>query len=218
MIEGELEAALSRRRYARCPKGVSENADGASGITGHRNGHRSLLGTFGRVKLLAGEALLGGGDNSAIFDQRGRAVVIKRRDAKDVHCNLRSVKDAPVVREPDDDHSGARQRSTARRRISRKALHVIKAAPGVSDRKNHQALRRRRLPRHPTFEKAGRGSEWPAKVVWQGELRMSVSSNKHGLAKRGGVVHSGLKPVLHHAVGLGPRRTHVQACGIDHRG
>src|SRR6266849_5383311 len=36
MIEAELEAALSRPRYARRAKADSENADGASGITGHR--------------------------------------------------------------------------------------------------------------------------------------------------------------------------------------
>src|SRR5712671_6016744 len=49
MIESELEAALSRPRYARRPKEASENADVASGVTGHRHGHRSrsLLGTFG---------------------------------------------------------------------------------------------------------------------------------------------------------------------------
>src|SRR5207237_6799767 len=53
MIESELEAALSRPRYARRPKGACEKADGASGITGHRHGHRSrsLLGTFGRVEI-----------------------------------------------------------------------------------------------------------------------------------------------------------------------
>src|SRR5271167_3161171 len=51
MIEGELEAALSRPRYGRRPKADPENADGPSGISGHRHGHRSrsLLGTFGRV-------------------------------------------------------------------------------------------------------------------------------------------------------------------------
>ena len=50
MIESELEAVLSRPRYARRPKEACENADGASGVTGHRHGHRSrsLLGTFGR--------------------------------------------------------------------------------------------------------------------------------------------------------------------------
>jgi putative transposase len=60
MIEGELEAALSRPRYARRPKEASENADGASGITGHRHGHRSrsLLGTFGRVEIAVPRARL----------------------------------------------------------------------------------------------------------------------------------------------------------------
>jgi transposase-like protein len=60
MIEAELEAALSRPRYARRPKGACENADGASGITGHRHGHRSrsLLGTFGRVEIAVPRARL----------------------------------------------------------------------------------------------------------------------------------------------------------------
>src|SRR6266403_1090823 len=57
MIEAELEAALSRPRYARRPKEASENA---SGITGHRHGHRSrsLLGTFGRVEITVPRARL----------------------------------------------------------------------------------------------------------------------------------------------------------------
>src|ERR1700741_1081295 len=38
MIEAELEAALSRPRYARRPKEACANADGVSGITGHRHG------------------------------------------------------------------------------------------------------------------------------------------------------------------------------------
>ena len=60
MIEGELEAVLSRPRYARRPKEACENADGASGITGHRHGHRSrsLLGTFGRVEIAVPRARL----------------------------------------------------------------------------------------------------------------------------------------------------------------
>jgi transposase-like protein len=60
MIEAELEAALSRPRYARRPKGACENADGTSGITGHRHGHRSrsLLGTFGRVEIAVPRARL----------------------------------------------------------------------------------------------------------------------------------------------------------------
>ena len=60
MIESELEAALSRPRYARCRKEASEDADGASGITGYRHGHRSrsLLGTFGRVEIAVPRARL----------------------------------------------------------------------------------------------------------------------------------------------------------------
>src|SRR6201984_944732 len=48
MIESELEAVLSRPRYARRPKADPEN-NGGRGIAGHRHGHRSrsLLGTFG---------------------------------------------------------------------------------------------------------------------------------------------------------------------------
>jgi putative transposase len=60
MIEAELEAALSRPRYARQPRKASENTDGASAITGHRHGHRSrsLLGTFGRVEIAVPRARL----------------------------------------------------------------------------------------------------------------------------------------------------------------
>ena len=60
MIAAELEAVLSRPRYARRPKEACENADGASGITGHRHGHRSrsLLGTFGRVEIAVPRARL----------------------------------------------------------------------------------------------------------------------------------------------------------------
>src|SRR5467141_246635 len=60
MIEAELETALSRPRYARCPKADPENAEGASGVTGHRHGHRSrsLLGTFGRVEIAVPRARL----------------------------------------------------------------------------------------------------------------------------------------------------------------
>ena len=60
MIEGELEAALSRPRYGRRPKADPENTDGPTGISGHRHGHRSrsLLGTFGRVEIAVPRARL----------------------------------------------------------------------------------------------------------------------------------------------------------------
>src|SRR5881396_783832 len=53
MIEGELDMALSRPRYARHAKPSSGQAAGAVGATGHRHGHRSrsLMGTFGRVEI-----------------------------------------------------------------------------------------------------------------------------------------------------------------------
>ena len=53
MIEGELDIALSRPRYARHAKSPNGEAEGAVGATGHRHGHRSrsLLGSFGRVEL-----------------------------------------------------------------------------------------------------------------------------------------------------------------------
>jgi putative transposase len=60
MIESELEAVLSRPRYARRPKADAENNGGASGVAGHRHGHRSrsLLGTFGRVEIAVPRARL----------------------------------------------------------------------------------------------------------------------------------------------------------------
>ena len=53
MIEGELDMALSRPRYARHAKSPSGEAEEAVGATGHRHGHRSrsLLGSFGRVEI-----------------------------------------------------------------------------------------------------------------------------------------------------------------------
>jgi putative transposase len=53
MIEGELDTALSRPRYARHAKSPSGEAEEAVGAIGHRHGHRSrsLLGSFGRVEI-----------------------------------------------------------------------------------------------------------------------------------------------------------------------
>src|SRR5436309_3907121 len=59
MIESELEAVLSRPRYARRRKADPEN-HGGRGIAGHRHGHRSrsLMGTFGRVEIAVPRARL----------------------------------------------------------------------------------------------------------------------------------------------------------------
>ena len=53
MIEGELDTALLRPRYARHAKPPGGEAEGAVGATGHRHGHRSrsLLGSFGQVEI-----------------------------------------------------------------------------------------------------------------------------------------------------------------------
>ena len=53
MIEGELDIALSRPRYARHAKGSGDEAGVAVGASGHRHGHRSrsLLGSFGQVEI-----------------------------------------------------------------------------------------------------------------------------------------------------------------------
>src|SRR5437764_2480874 len=58
MIEGELDIALSRPRYARHAK--SPSGEAAVGATGHRHGHRSrsLLGSFGGVKIAVPRARL----------------------------------------------------------------------------------------------------------------------------------------------------------------
>ena len=52
MIEGELDLALSRPRYAHT-KVPSGEAEGVVGVSGHRHGHRSrsLLGSFGQVEI-----------------------------------------------------------------------------------------------------------------------------------------------------------------------
>ena len=58
MIESELETALARPRYGRCPTDVQNG--GPKGISGHRHGHRSrsLMGTFGRVEIAVPRARL----------------------------------------------------------------------------------------------------------------------------------------------------------------
>jgi putative transposase len=60
MMEDELEAALSRPRYARAAQPSSEETGKAEGTSGHRHGHRSrsLLGSFGRVEIAMPRARL----------------------------------------------------------------------------------------------------------------------------------------------------------------
>jgi putative transposase len=53
MFEGELEAALSRPRYARSVRPSSGDGEDAVCVSGHRHGHRSrsLLGSFGQLEI-----------------------------------------------------------------------------------------------------------------------------------------------------------------------
>jgi putative transposase len=53
MLEAELDNVLDRSRYARRTERPNGDCDETPGITGHRHGHRkrTLLGTFGAVKI-----------------------------------------------------------------------------------------------------------------------------------------------------------------------
>jgi transposase-like protein len=60
MLEAELEGVLSRSRYARRAKPLGGDSDDVPSVTGHRYGRRSrsLLGTFGKVKIAVPRARL----------------------------------------------------------------------------------------------------------------------------------------------------------------
>jgi putative transposase len=60
MIEGELDGALARPRYARHGKLANTERQEVAGQTGHRHGHRprSLLGSFGQVTIQVPRARL----------------------------------------------------------------------------------------------------------------------------------------------------------------
>jgi putative transposase len=53
MLEAELDEVLERSRYARRAKRSTGGSEAPTGVTGHRHGHRSrtLLGTFGQLKM-----------------------------------------------------------------------------------------------------------------------------------------------------------------------
>ena len=61
LIRGELDAALARPRYGRCPMTGDEEC---TGISGYRHGHRtrSLTGTFGPIKIEVPRARLNSPD------------------------------------------------------------------------------------------------------------------------------------------------------------
>src|SRR6266540_1794182 len=66
MLEAELDEVLARSRYARRGKPPSNDSEEATGITGHRHGHRSrsLLGTFGQVRVEVPRARLNTSDGT----------------------------------------------------------------------------------------------------------------------------------------------------------
>src|SRR6202047_544355 len=104
MIESELEAVLSRPRYARRPKADPEN-DGAGGIADHRHGHRSrsLLGTFGRGEIAGPRARLDTAEGkttewkSAVSKDTVSRVWRKVKADRDA-WNARSLAAEPIVR------------------------------------------------------------------------------------------------------------------------
>src|SRR5438309_1486520 len=53
MLEAELDEVLDRSRYARRAKRSTGDSEEPAGVSGHRHGHRSrtLLGTFGQLKI-----------------------------------------------------------------------------------------------------------------------------------------------------------------------
>ena len=53
MLEAELDEVLERSRYARRANRSTGDSEELAGVTGHRHGHRSrtLLGTFGQLKI-----------------------------------------------------------------------------------------------------------------------------------------------------------------------
>src|ERR1700739_1031488 len=83
MIETELEAALSRPRYARRRITPDESGDGPSGVTGHRHGHRSrsLLGTFGRVEIAVPRARLDSAEGRGASGRARRCGRTKQADS-----------------------------------------------------------------------------------------------------------------------------------------
>ena len=62
LLEAELEAALSRKRYARrsTPENGADGEEARPPVSGHRHGHRerTLMGTFGAVTVCVPRARL----------------------------------------------------------------------------------------------------------------------------------------------------------------
>jgi hypothetical protein len=74
MFEGELEAALSRPRYARSVRPLSGDGEDTVCVSGHRHGHRrrSLLGSFGQLEIEVPRARLNTADGKTTECHRCR--------------------------------------------------------------------------------------------------------------------------------------------------
>jgi putative transposase len=89
MLEAELDRVLARSRYAR-----RADSEEMRGVTGHRHGHRSrsLLGTFGRVKIEVPRARLNTPDGKTTEWKSGTLRAYQRRtlaaDALIASCYL----------------------------------------------------------------------------------------------------------------------------------
>ena len=111
MIEGELDIALSRPRYARHAKSPNGEAEEAVGATGHRHGHRSrsLLGSFGRVEIEVPRARLNTPDGKTT-EWKSKALRSRRR-------SFSGLPHIPCIR--------ANHLSTPERRLVRMALNRL---------------------------------------------------------------------------------------------
>ena len=98
MIEGELDMALSRPRYARHAKSPSGEAEETVGVTGHRHGHRSrsLMGSFGRVEIEVPRARLNTADGKTT-EWKSKALRAYQRRTLVVDALEENRAQAPVV-------------------------------------------------------------------------------------------------------------------------
>jgi putative transposase len=91
LFESELEAALSRPRYARRPPEVPSGGDGAA-VNGHRHGHRSrtLVGSFGRLQVWLPRARLKG-ENGRTSEWKSQALGAYQRRTRLVDALIAST-------------------------------------------------------------------------------------------------------------------------------
>src|SRR5437588_12585122 len=83
MFEGELDEVLDRLRYARRAKRSTGDLQEPAGVSGHRHVHRSrtLLATFGRLKIEVARARLDMPDGKTTERKRQALRASPRRSA-----------------------------------------------------------------------------------------------------------------------------------------